>query len=43
MLAFSYPKVLKTAVVPPPLIFDHSYLVGKLTSAKIADTKVTGF
>jgi hypothetical protein len=26
-----------------PLILDHSYLVGKLTSSKIADTKVTGF
>ncbi len=26
-----------------PLILDHSYLVGKLTSSKIADTKVSGF
>jgi hypothetical protein len=26
-----------------PLILDHSYLVGKLTSSKIADTIVTGF
>jgi hypothetical protein len=26
----------------PPLL-DHSYLVGKLTSSKIADTKVSGF
>jgi hypothetical protein len=25
------------------LILDHSYLVGKLTSLKIADTKVSGF
>jgi magnesium-transporting ATPase (P-type) len=25
------------------LIFDHSYLFGKLTSSKIADTKVSGF
>jgi hypothetical protein len=26
-----------------PLILVHSYLVGKLTSSKIADTKVSGF
>jgi hypothetical protein len=26
-----------------PLILDHSYLVEKLTSSKIADTKVSGF
>jgi Ca2+/Na+ antiporter len=26
-----------------PLILDHSYLGGKLTSSKIADTKVSGF
>ncbi len=26
-----------------PLILDHSYLVGKLTSSKIADTTVSGF
>jgi hypothetical protein len=26
-----------------PLILDHSYLVDKLTSLKIADTKVSGF
>jgi hypothetical protein len=26
-----------------PLILDHSYLVGKLTTSKIADTKVSGF
>ncbi len=26
-----------------PLIQDHSYLVGKLTSSKIADTKVSGY
>jgi hypothetical protein len=26
-----------------PLIFDHSYLVGKLKSSKIADTKMLGF
>ncbi len=26
-----------------PLILDHSYLVGKLKSSKIADTKVSGF
>jgi hypothetical protein len=26
-----------------PLILDHSYLVGKLTNSKIADTKVSGF
>jgi hypothetical protein len=26
-----------------PLILDHSYLVGKLTSSKIAVTKVSGF
>jgi hypothetical protein len=26
-----------------PLILDYSYLVGKLTSSKIADTKVSGF
>ncbi len=26
-----------------PLILDHSYLVGKITSSKIADTKVSGF
>ncbi len=25
-----------------PLILDHSYLVGNLTSSKIADTKVSG-
>jgi hypothetical protein len=25
-----------------PLFLDHSYLVGKLTSSKIADTKVSG-
>jgi hypothetical protein len=25
------------------LILDHSYLVGKLRSSKIADTKVSGF
>jgi hypothetical protein len=38
-------------IIPPrityystlPLILDHSYLVGKLTSSKIADTKVSGF
>ncbi len=26
-----------------PLILDHSYLVGKLTRLKIADTEVSGF
>jgi hypothetical protein len=26
-----------------PLSLDHSYLVGKLTSSKTADTKVSGF
>ncbi len=26
-----------------PVILDHSYLVGKLKSSKIADTKVSGF
>jgi hypothetical protein len=26
-----------------PLILNHSYLLGKLTSSKIADTKVSGF
>ncbi len=26
-----------------PLILDHTYLVGKLTSSKIAETKVSGF
>jgi hypothetical protein len=26
-----------------PLILDHSCLVGRLTSSKIADTKVSGF
>jgi hypothetical protein len=26
-----------------PLILHHSYLVGKSTSLKIADTKVSGF
>jgi hypothetical protein len=26
-----------------PLILDHSYLVGKLTRSKIADTKMSGF
>jgi hypothetical protein len=26
-----------------PLILDHSHLVGKLTTSKIADTKVAGF
>jgi hypothetical protein len=26
-----------------PLILDHSYSVGKLSSSKIADTKVSGF
>jgi hypothetical protein len=26
-----------------PLILDYAYLVGKLTSSKIADTKVSGF
>jgi hypothetical protein len=26
-----------------PLILDYSYLVGKLTTSKIADTKVAGF
>jgi hypothetical protein len=25
------------------IILDHSYLVGKLTSSKIAETKVSGF
>jgi hypothetical protein len=39
-----------TGLYPPityywtvPLILDHTYLVGKLTSSKIADTKVSGF
>jgi hypothetical protein len=26
-----------------PLILDHSYLVGRSTSSKIAETKVSGF
>jgi hypothetical protein len=26
-----------------PLILDHSYLLGKSTCLKIADTKVSGF
>jgi hypothetical protein len=40
----------KTRILPPityywtvPLILDHSYLFGKLTSSKIADTKVSRF
>ncbi len=36
-----YPLI--TYYWPVPLILDHSYLVGKLTSSKIADTKVAGF
>jgi hypothetical protein len=27
----------------PLILLDHSHLVGKLTSSKIADTKVSGF
>jgi hypothetical protein len=27
----------------PLILMDHSYLIGKLTSSKIADTKVSGF
>jgi hypothetical protein len=41
---------LETGEYPPityywtvPLILDHSYLVGKLTSSQIADTNVSGF
>ncbi len=34
----TYPSITRYWTVP--LILDHSYLVGKLTSSKIADTKV---
>ncbi len=37
----AYPPITYSWTVP--LILDHSYLVGKLTSSKIADTKVSGF
>jgi hypothetical protein len=37
---FEYPPVTYYWTVP--LILDHSYLVGKLTSSKIPDTKVSG-
>jgi hypothetical protein len=33
----------KQLLLEVPLILDHSYLVGKSTSSKIADTKVPGF
>ncbi len=44
-------NVLAAKLPPPPityswtvpLILDHSYLVGKATSSKVADTKVSGF
>ncbi len=35
-----YPSITYYWTVP--LILDHSYLVGKLKSSKIADTKVSG-
>jgi hypothetical protein len=36
-----YPSITYQWTVP--LILGHSYLVGKLTSSKIADTKLSGF
>jgi hypothetical protein len=36
-----YPSITYYWIVP--LILDHLYLVGKLTSSRIADTKVSGF
>jgi hypothetical protein len=36
-----YPPITYYRTVP--LIFDHSYLVGKLSSSKIANTNVSGF
>jgi hypothetical protein len=36
-----YPLITYYWIVP--LILDHSYLIGKLTSSKIADSKVSGF
>ncbi len=36
-----YPPITYSWTVP--LILDHSYLFGRLTSSKIADTKVSGF
>jgi hypothetical protein len=46
----SSPQSIGALIHPPityywtvPLILDHSYLVGKSTSSKIADTKVSGF
>jgi hypothetical protein len=39
--SFWYPTISYYWTVP--LILDHSYLVGNLTSSKIADTKVSGF
>jgi hypothetical protein len=37
--AVDSPQILLTVA----LILDHSYLVGKLTSSKIAETKLSGF
>ncbi len=37
----NYPPITYYCTVPP--ILDHSCLVGKLTSSKIGDTKVSGF
>ncbi len=46
-MSVSFSCYLIVLIYPPityywtvPLILDHSYLVGKLTSSKIADTKV---
>jgi hypothetical protein len=36
-----YPSITYYWTVP--IILDHSYLIEKLTSSKIADTKVSGF
>ncbi len=41
VLHWNYPEITYHWTVP--LILDHSYLVGKLTSSKIADTKVPEF
>ncbi len=41
LIPFAYPPITYSWTLP--LILDHSYLVGKLTSSKIADTKMSGF
>jgi hypothetical protein len=41
LLSNKYPPITYYWTVP--LILDHSYLVGKVTSSKIVDTKVSGF